>query len=100
MNKKIKESFIPFVGYVEVEPISKDSPFLSESKDLIECATVVGKIPDSDFSPNFGQIEIGDVIFFRPHGFFELSEFQGKKRYVVRVHEDFILGIQKNVAKK
>ena len=84
--------FTPFSGYVEVEPIQSDSSLLAnEEKKFIEAATVI-----SDFVSEFNDksnLKIGDIIFFRPHGFFETPEYEGKKHYVVRVHEDFILGV-------
>jgi hypothetical protein len=84
--------FKPFEGYVEVERLSMESPLASDEKTYDEKGKVI-KTNTTDF-------EVGDIIFFRPHGFFELAEHNGEKHYVVRVSPEFILGIYKNVAEK
>jgi hypothetical protein len=81
--------FSPFSNYVEVEPISLDTGLSSDDKKFVEAAKVLS-VAGGVINP---RIKTGDIIFFRPHGFFETPEFEGKKHYVVRMHEDFILGI-------
>jgi hypothetical protein len=91
--------FIPTDGYLEVEPISQ-SELASDQKEFISCAKVISPThwPTGD---TMSSIKEGDIIFFRPHGMFETPEYEGKKHYVVRVSEEFILGkYDKTLAKK
>lgn len=84
-------NFFPGTGYVEVEPLTTNSGLVSDERNFTEKARVIR---------DYGDLHEGDIIFFRSHGFFELAEHEDKKRYVVRVSEEFILGIIKNVAEK
>lgn len=88
--------FISFNNYVEVEPISQ-SELASDNKEFISCAKVIslGRFVDEVY-----EIKIGEIIFFRPHGMFETPEYEGKKHYVVRVSEEFILGKYDNTLAK
>ena len=86
--------FYPSCGYVEVERLTNESPLASDEKTFDEKAKVL-KINEHP-SESFLGIEVGDIIFFRPHGFFELAEHDGVKHYVVRASEEFILGIIKH----
>lgn len=81
--------FYCFNGYIEVEPIESSGVLVADEKKWVEKARVVQGLE------NIYRIDVGDIIFFRPHGFFELAEHEGKKHYVVRVSEEFILGIIK-----
>ena len=84
-------TFKPFIGYAEVEPLTPGGPILSDSEEFVEKAKVVSYT--NDFGQEGSLVKQGDIIFFRPHGFFELVEHDGKKHYVVRVHEEIILGV-------
>lgn len=92
MNK-----FIPYSGFVEVEPISSEQLLFSDVKTFIEGAKVIGTCA---VSGDYLGIGTGDIIFFRPHGFFETPEYEGKKHYVVRLDPEFILGVIKNALAK
>ena len=85
----MKDTFFPGEGYVEVEPIESGGVLVSDEKKWVEKA----KVLQGGFDEG---VSIGDIIFFRPHGFFELAEHEGKKHYVVRVSPEFILGIIKH----
>lgn len=80
--------FIPAPGYVEIERLVMDSPLASDEKTYDEKGRVIAT-SDKEL------LDVGDIIFFRPHGFFELAEHNGEKHYVVRVSPEFILGIIK-----
>lgn len=86
MKSKSKTYFKPFGECVEVEPIRSYGPLADDNPKLLEMATAL-----SDFEPY--NIHKGDIMFFRPHGFFELPEYQGKKRYVLKVGNEFVLGV-------
>lgn len=93
MNSKETMKFNPYIGYVEVEPIKAESVIADDNKGLLEKAKVIsvrGKYVEEDYG-----ISAGDIIFFRPHGFFELPEHDGVKRYVVRLSDEFVLGVIK-----
>jgi len=91
--------FSPCQFYVEVEPMETSGPLVSDERKFVEKAKVIKlSIPDED-DKNTEGIEVGDIIFFRSHGFFELAEHDGKKHYVVRVSPEFILGIIKHERK-
>jgi|GEM_PF-2746263 len=89
-------------GYVEVLPLDAESFLASDEKKFIEAAKVINVSPtypkdvivDTETRRIVEKsfLSIGDIIFFRPHGFFETPEYEGKKHYVVRVSEEFILG--------
>lgn len=81
--------FTPYWGYVEVEPISTKSIIATEEKTFVEAAKVLSI---SQVTADISKINPGDIIFFRPHGFFETPEYEGKKHYVVRVDPEFVLG--------
>lgn len=68
----------------------ESSLLATDEKKFIEAAKVIQYI--NDFNEKGNMFKEGDIIFFRPHGFFETPEYDGKKHYVVRVHEEFILG--------
>jgi hypothetical protein len=78
--------FIPFSDCVEIEPIVSDNPILSDEKKFVEGGKVIA------LGEDIWQLKVGDIVFFRPHGAFETPEYEGKKHYVVKVHEEFILG--------
>lgn len=91
-------TFEPFRGYVEVEKLTDSSPLASDEKSYEEKAKVVkigGSVIVRDLTSDY-SLEVGDIIFFRPHGFFETAEHDGVKHYVVRVDSEFILGVLKN----
>lgn len=90
----MKDNFIPGVGYVSVEPIESSGVLVSDEKKFIERAKVISACNHPDY-----DIQKGDIIFFRPHGFFELAEYDGTVHYVVRVEPEFILGIIKHERK-
>jgi hypothetical protein len=90
--------FFPASGYVEIERLTNESPLASDEKTFDEKAKVV--LLPFDIKSIGQNIAVGDIIFFRPHGFFELTEHDGVKHCVVRVSEEFILGVIKNVAEK
>lgn len=94
-------NFIP-VGAVEVEPIKADGSIIKDdSPKFVECARVTA-IPEfmKKIRPSFRPVNVGDIVFFRPHGFFDLPTYEGKKRYVVKWNEEIILGVLKNVGTK
>ncbi len=72
--------FKPAPGYIEVEPIQNKSIILSEK--FSETAKYIQG--DDSRKP-------GDIIAFRKHGFFEI-EYENQKHYVIRNHDEFILG--------
>lgn len=78
--------FIPYPGTCEVEPISSESLIASDTKTFVEAAKVI-QTNECGF-----DLKTGDIVYFRPHGFFETPEIDGKKHYVLKVHEEFILG--------
>lgn len=82
--------FVPAPGYCEVEKLTDTSPLASDERTYEEKAKV---IQVSGYGA--GAPELGDIIFFRPHGFFETAEHDGVKHYVVRVDPEFILGVLK-----
>ncbi len=70
-------SFKAGQGYIQVEPIkSEDGVIASDDKKFVNAARVV---------------DSSTILFFRPHGFFEI-EFEGNKYCVIRNHEEIILG--------
>lgn len=93
----MKDNFVPATGYIEVSPISSSGVLASDENNKWEEKGKVIQIPPNEFL--IEGIGIGDIVFFRRHGFFELAEHDGKKHYVVRVSPEFILGVIKNVAK-
>ena len=97
----MKDTFFPGEGYVSVEPIESGGVLVSDEKKFVEKAKVIGigkgiNWVNDDISEVPENISIGDIIFFRHHGFFDLAEHEGKKHYVVRVSPEFILGIIKH----
>lgn len=92
--------FYPAGTSIEVEPIKADSSVIQDdAPKFVEAARVVNIIGTYP-SPMMVLPEVGDIVFFRPHGFFELPAVQGKKRYVVKFNNEIILGVLKNVAEK
>jgi hypothetical protein len=67
---------------------------VSDEKKWTEKAIVINF--SSWWQKFWWKLTIGSIVFFRPHGFFELVEHEGKKHYVVRVSPEFILGIIKH----
>ena len=84
--------FEPFCDCVEVEPIEAPS-VIAGGFEKIEAARIVGISPANMSAANVHDLHTGDIIFFRPHGFFELPEYEGKRRYVVKIAPEYILGI-------
>ncbi len=85
--------FTPFYDCIEVEPIDAGS-VIAGGFDKIEAAKIVS-IPSNSIAKSMYDMDIrvGDIIFFRPHGFFDLPEYQGKRRHVVKLAPEFILGV-------
>lgn len=79
--------FSPFPGWCEIEPIEADLLIQSSDKKFMEAGKVIGIS-----NPSYG-IEIGSIIFFQSHGYRQTVEYKGEIHYVVRIHEEFILGI-------
>lgn len=101
--------FTPFTGTCEVEPIGSESLIASDDKTFISAARVI-QVGDDVNADGFKTesceedgfmrtrqipraiINVGDIVFFRPHGFFETPEYEGKKYCVLKIHPEFILG--------
>ena len=83
-------NFAPYYDSVEVEPISAPS-VIAGGNEKIEAAKVISITTSLVYKHS--NIKLGDIIFFRPHGFFELPEYERKRRYVVKIAPEYILGI-------
>ena len=87
--------FNPYYDSVEVEPIDASS-VIAGGNEKIEAARVIAVPVTMQETHGISDIHVGDVIFFRPHGFFELPEYEGKRRFIVKIAPEFILGIWRN----
>jgi hypothetical protein len=86
----------PFKGYAEIELIDSDGGLKNDEKTFPEKGRIIALNPEwKDES-----VKKGDVIFFRPHGYFELTEHEDAVRRVVRISEEFILYVIRPLAKK
>jgi co-chaperonin GroES (HSP10) len=90
----MNDNFVPAPEFVEVEPISSSGVLASDENNKWEEKARIIQVRDSEWREYY-EFKVGDIIFFRRHGFFELAEHDGKKHYVVRVSPEFILGIIK-----
>ena len=76
--------FLPARGYIEIEPLKDNGIFPDDERKFFEKGRVI-QTQALDYKK-------GDIIFFRPHGCFELAEHDGVARYVVRNDPEFLLG--------
>lgn len=79
-------TFIPFADKIEIEPIEKDSAFLSPDTTYEE----MGKVISVGSAVTF--VKPGDTVFFLRHAVWETPAVDGTKHFVVTESPEYILG--------